>query len=723
MKVSENLDVIPQSSTVPVPTHFWLMQPRAMLEIVAVILLLAIYSGFVGDTARRKSAYFDEPEHLISGYQALNQGDYRVGTANMILSQKAAALALRTREIYPIDPKILNSMFHRGEVNPFQLGQLFLYHSNNPFQNILLRGRLTILVWSLVAAVSVYCWSRQLFGPCGALVSLSLLATCPTFISLGGIIGPDMPAACLFLITVGMFWMLIHQISAPTICLFGVSAGLLLVTKGTSLAFGPVAAALLAVRIMDNRPLVVRLGRRTRWAVAGRPRILAGLALALLLATLIVMAVIWTAYGFQFSAAPANAIGKTPFNWQAANSQPGVVVESLCWAHSVRLLPEAFTIDLLKLMSITQERSSFLWGETGVSGWRHYFLVTLLAKSHPALIVCLMASIWRVGRAFRGHSLFAVYAKGRSLYDLAPVGVTIIVYLSIAMTASINIGHRHILPIYPFLFIMTGALGGLIKPPWRWTRIAVLGLLTSSLYSALAWHPYHLAYISPLFGGTARGHQLLVDSSLEWGQELPTVKHWLDEHAKDGNQPVYFSYFGSGDTESYGIRAIPLPSFFHRLPCLSPLRPGTYLISRTMLQPVYHSRGGTSFVGRWNDEYEGIYRNLRSQCENFFEAAAADGWDNSSQPKDWSPGLKDWMVEHRPKNIPAEQAEDYWTHLLRVYDMARFSRLTSFLRNRREPDAVIGHSVHVYKLDRQALRQALEDPPVELVSATRKRKR
>ena len=93
------------------------------------------------------------------------------------------------------------------------------------------------------------------------------------------------------------------------------------------------------------------------------------------------------------------------------------------------------------------------------------------------------------------------------------------------------------------------------------TAIAAL-LLGGQAVSAVGIYPHFLAYFSPIVGGPAQGYQHLVDSSLDWGQDLPGLKHWLDQNRRPG-EPVYLSYFGTGEPDHYGIEAVGLPGIFH----------------------------------------------------------------------------------------------------------------------------------------------------------------
>jgi len=285
--------------------------------------------------------------------------------------------------------------------------------------------------------------------------------------------------------------------------------------------------------------------------------------------------------------------------------------------------------------------------------------------------------------------------------------------MGFCMTQPLNIGHRHIFPIYPFIFVLLGGLGVVFRRNVLWPKVLVGTIMAGAIVSAVSAHPNHLQYISPFVGGSNRGYRLLVDSSLEWGQELPAVKRWQDAHAAelaDGANAYYFSYFGTGDPESYGIAARRLSSFLDwRDPNHERLVPGVYLVSATRLEPVYYFfRNMHPFVGPWNKVYEREYQTRHRHAQAFFAA------QERARAADDESLLLSWMRENRPADVAEADAPMFWEDLLSSYDFIRFCRLACHLRHR-APDEHINYSVYVFRLDAEELRQALEGAPPELL--------
>jgi hypothetical protein len=274
------------------------------------------------------------------------------------------------------------------------------------------------------------------------------------------------------------------------------------------------------------------------------------------------------------------------------------------------------------------------------------------------------------------------------------------VYWGFSLTSHLNIGHRHILPTYPVLYIACGALGWAVGRAWRQSRrigrifaAAVALLLAAHARVAAGIYPHFLAYFSPLAGGPEQGYKHLVDSSLDWGQDLPALKHWLDRNRRPG-EPLYLSYFGTSEPDFYGIdgvRMAMLPDFGRPHPWFW-LEPGLYAISATMLQHVY-----MPIRGPWTDEDERQYQQLRLNDANFRLLKA----DPAGHPE--------LMREISPLQ---------WSRAWTKFEELRFARLCHYLRVRR-PDAMAGYSILIFRLSRAELDAALEGSPGDLARAIR----
>jgi hypothetical protein len=261
------------------------------------------------------------------------------------------------------------------------------------------------------------------------------------------------------------------------------------------------------------------------------------------------------------------------------------------------------------------------------------------------------------------------------------------VYWSMALLSRLNIGHRHVLLTYPVLFILAGAL------VWLWQegkpvlpRLVLAGLVL--LLGQMLWlWPNYLPFFNLLAGGPSQGYLHLVDSSLDWGQDLPELARWLKQHNKGlGKLPASVAYFGTADLGYWHVEARrlladpyqdqPAPEIF------LPLLPGYYAISATYLAGVY-----LPLPGPWTPEHERAYQALKQ--------INADHLANADDP-----------------HVYAQLQKRYGDQALEGYlrfPGVRLGRLAALLRQR-QPDASAGYSILIFKLTAGDLVLALDGP-------------
>jgi hypothetical protein len=217
-------------------------------------------------------------------------------------------------------------------------------------------------------------------------------------------------------------------------------------------------------------------------------------------------------------------------------------------------------------------RRSFAWGTYSNEGVWWYFPLALLLKTPIPILLLVPLGLWA--------------APSRERIWLAAFPT---LYFFAALQAHVQIGYRHILPVVPFLLILAGLGAATLwrgQHHLRWLAPILALWFTVGTVRA---HPHHLAYFNELAGGPSGGHRFLVDSNLDWGQDLPALSREL---AADGNPPIFLAYFGTADPAHYGIRYIPAA------PPLDVFHPGTgedsqnlerilIAVSATHLQGVY----------------------------------------------------------------------------------------------------------------------------------------
>jgi hypothetical protein len=102
---------------------------------------------------------------------------------------------------------------------------------------------------------------------------------------------------------------------------------------------------------------------------------------------------------------------------------------------------------------------------------------------------------------------------------------------------------RYVFPALPFFFVGASRLWGSAWWEVRWVRWLVGVLLLGSAVSGLRVYPHSLSYFNELAGGPLGGPRHLLDSNIDWGQDLYYLESWVREHPEA--RPLYVAYFGS----------------------------------------------------------------------------------------------------------------------------------------------------------------------------------
>jgi hypothetical protein len=471
-----------------------------------------------------------------------------------------------------------------------------------------------------------------------------------------------MAAVFFLLATLGAFWRHLHRPTWRNGALSTVVFGLACVAKYSAALLPPIMMMLLAWRILRDPA-----GTRARWWKLA-PISLAGHALGAL-------TVIWAFYGFRYS---GFAPGVPPadhylVDWKEVLPYIGFHRHLVDVCRTWQILPEGFLYGYAWVVQSARARSAFLAGDYSFFGWFSFFPLAFFWKTPLALLAALATATWVAIRRWRILRLDSV----------APLVVLFVVYWLFSLTSHLNIGHRHILPTYPVLFIFLGGLAapGVFPRLWRFILpgIFVLGQLAANLRTA----PDYIAFFNSLAGGPAHGYRLLVDSSLDWGQDLPGLATWLQTHnSGPAAQPVFLSYFGSGEPDYYQIKASRLPfvNGFKLRPRWYEPTAGIYCVSATNLQQVY-----CSVRGPWTLKNEKEYQEGRAKEPLFREY-----WNN--------PAIREEVA----RTGEAGNFERTWA----IYDGLRFARLCHYLRAR-QPDAQPGYSILVYRLTQAELDAAV----------------
>jgi len=493
-------------------------------EITGLCILLIVLSLQLFLSVRRESQTWDEGNHIFTGYRSWTHGDYGLNPEHPPLVK-----LLATAPLLPLQPKspALEERFFKEDA--FLRGKEFLYQ-NNPDQ-ILSRTRSAAALLTLLAALIVFFGTREMFGPGAAFIALTLLAFDPNLLAHGALITTDVGLACFMFLSVYMFYRFVKSPTAFRLVAAGVSFGLVLAVKHTGLLVVPILILLALCEIV-----VEKNGRRAL-------KLLGSLALIMLIGWV----VLWSTYRFRYDARPGGLQMNPPLAAYVEGLKP-YEAWPIKIAARLHAFPESYLYGLVDVKLTANYYTSYLLGKVYAHNVWFYFPVAFLIKSTVGVLALVLLSLGVVATRRLNH-------WREVLFLVVPV----IFYLIVALTVGMNIGVRHILVVYVFLYVLIGgAAWALIRKSRRWAYVVGMFLLIHAVSSVLAF-PNYIAYANELWGGPSQTHKYLTDSNSDWGQQLKSVKRYLDGR---GVKECWFLYFAEGVAEPsyYGIPCKPLPT-------------------------------------------------------------------------------------------------------------------------------------------------------------------
>ncbi|HEY1849141.1 MAG TPA: hypothetical protein VGG37_08035 [Opitutaceae bacterium] len=602
----------------------------------------------------------DEIAHLTAGYSYWKTDDYRLQPENGNLPQRWAAIPLLHRGLK--FPTQVQNAWRISDV--WDIGFQWFYTQGNDLAAMLRAGRRMIALFGVATGLLVFFWARRLHGDLAGVLAAVLFAFCPTMLANGALITSDMTACFMFLAAVTAFWAMARRLTAWSVLLFGAVLGLLCVAKFSAPLIAPMCAILFAVRVVKGDPLPC--GWPWRRVLAGRAAGAWALVGATLAACALAIGVIWASYGFKYPMYRHYEEGRirSLVGWDVLEDQGGPMVGVFELVRTHHLLPESYIYGFAHTYRFSRYRKAFLNGEYRSKGWVEFFPWTVAMKTPLALF------------GLMGLAAAAAAARRRSardwldrLYEWSPLLSLFAVYWAFSLTSGLNIGHRHIMPVYPVFFVMAAGAAAWFGQAPRWAAACVAGLAVWFAAESVWIRPHYISYFNEVIG-PRDAWMHIVDSSVDWGQDLPTVKAWLDAHPPEG--PVLISYFGSGDPQYYGIRAKRVgDANFDLRPRSAPaiLTGGTWIISVTQFQQVY-----TEARGRWDGQKEAQYRKMLARVLE---------------------------LERTHGKMTFREAS--------VFEAYQFGRLCEYLRHRR-PVAELAYTFLVFRVTDAEVLKALYEP-------------
>lgn len=603
---------------------------------LAALSLLALQLALAERSLVRENPTVDEVVHLPAGVTYWQKHTFRLYHHNPPLVKLIAALPVVWAN--PVmDIPYQQKSWTAADPSQTTFSQTFAYFNTARFFELFQLARMVMPLFSTLGGVVVFLWSRRLYGNGGGLLSLALWCLCPNILAHGRLITSDVGATAIGVAATYVFWLYLRSPSWARAVAAGVLLGLAQLTKFSLLLLYLVWPFLWLVRLALTVPRDT-LGRR---AVQGLGHSILVVAVSIFT---IDVGYLFEGVGiplgrFEFASStltrpvpggirniPATRNPLYAMLWPfRENRFRGTLLASLpvpLPEHYVlgfdeqkveaEAIPKKFgraskALSNGNLNLARQELQSsdesvagytvYLDGELRETGWREYYPKTLLYK--------VPEGTW--GLAVLSIGLLLAHRRTREAWadELTLATVPIVVLFSMTFLTNINIGLRYVLPMAPYVYIAAGKV-----VPWveglagrrRWVgRTVSAGALGLTLAATLAIHPHYLAYFNWASGGPDRSPPHLIDSNLDWGQDLVGLRDWCRDNIP--GQPIGLAYFGQINPSIFTLRGDPFDWFLPPVargttapvesdPGLPPprlvgpanrLRPGYYAVSATLV--------------------------------------------------------------------------------------------------------------------------------------------
>jgi hypothetical protein len=365
-------------------------------------------------------------------------------------------------------------------------------------------SRLSMLTFAVLLGWVLYAWASELFGADRAWLPLALYAFCPVVLANAPLITTDVAGTTLIFAAFYAWWRYLQQPSLPRLVWVCLSVAAAFAAKHTALILVPSFLILGVVAVAAPTILPFNLGRRLK--------IVAGAMLMIGVTTLFGIDVVYFFDGVFLT--PPEFLARAQY--LVSLPRTGAEQVSQFWPSWLPIpLPFYYVVGLLSVMTNVGQAGhwTYFLGQAGGGGWRNYFPMLLLIKlSIPALLLIGLG----VSRAF--------FRLPREWWNILFLVLPPLLLISVASSGKMNIGIRHILPAFPFLFLLAGyVLRYRLK---RWALILVGTLVALNAVSSLAIHPYYLMYFNFLAGGPEQGWRISVTGD-DYGQGDADLRRWL----------------------------------------------------------------------------------------------------------------------------------------------------------------------------------------------------
>jgi hypothetical protein len=504
-----------------------------------ILLVFMFFTAFF--SMKQKALTFDELAHISAGYSYLTQQDYRLNPEHPPLVKDIPAIPLLFLDLnFPEEGQSwLQSDSAPAWWVQFNLGNEFLYGSGNNPKEIIFWSRLAMILMMVFLGWLLFYWTKKTVGKTAALGVLILFSFSPTFLAHGRLVNTDVGAVLGSFLSI-IFWLkFLEKPSWKNVFWAGIFFGIAMLFKFSLILLIPFFAIITIIyALIFSKKIKEYLGKS----------ILIGLTGFIL--------VIWPVYQFHVWNYPVESQLRDTI--ADINGHPiPPAKEAVIWMTKQEFLraPAQYLRGLLMASQRTAwGNTTYYLGEILAGSYWHYFPLLYLLKIPLAfhllsLLALILLLVDKTKKKIRKENFWIIAFL-----------VWIAIYWTAAIAGNLNIGIRHLLPVFPFTYILIiSCLYWKTKliPQERVkkaTKGLILILFTGYIASSVSNFPDYISYYNEIINGTKEGYKIAVDSNYDWGQDFYYLIDFINNPPSGEKiEKIHLDYFG-GESPGYWLK-------------------------------------------------------------------------------------------------------------------------------------------------------------------------
>jgi len=512
------------------------------INIIAFFLLSFVFLISIL-SLKDETLTFDEPAHIGAGYSYLLKKEYRLNPEHPPLIKDIAAFPLLFLKLnFPEDHYAWEQKEPAFWWFQFDFGKELIYKANQP-EKIIFFSKLAMVLLLVFTGFYLFFETKNFFGKKIAILTLFFFSFSPTFLAHGRLVTTDVGASLGVLLATFNFLRFLNRPSKRNLFMAGVALGIALLIKFSLILLLPFLFFISLLFWFLKKPQNLSLFKNLIYFI-----------LINIIALFLIIIPFYQLHVLNYE--KERQIRDIAFN-----------LENLSFPNFIKNLNVKLTeINFLRglahyllglLMAVHRTASGntmFFLGEISAEGWRHYFPLVFLLKEPLALHLCFIISIifltLRLKTIWKEKTWEGVKNTSSSHFNLLALTIFLIIYWLVSLKSKLNLGVRHLLPTFPFLYILVSfSIEKIVRGKYLKLKTAFFSFLFFwQIISVIKVFPHFLSYFNELIGGPKNGFLYTTDSNLDWGQDLKRLALWVKEQKID---KIYLDYFGGGDPSYY----------------------------------------------------------------------------------------------------------------------------------------------------------------------------